>query len=158
MSTRSITILRDGNSNSEIAVLYRHHDGYPSGHGADIAKALGGKQVSHGIREDSVINGAGDMAVQLIAWLKQDSTVNAPYRPRAINSAGGLYLWPPGTRNCGEEYTYTITCTSPGNDRTGGIAITCTGYDARDSFDGDMDGFVKWIEAAPWATEDDEDA
>lgn len=155
MGTRSITILRD--ADTEIAVLYRQHDGYPSGHGADIAKALGGKQVTNGISADDQINGASDMAVQLIAWLKQESTVNASWRKCPINSPGGFYLYPAGKRDCGEEYVYTLTCTSPdwsSGSRTGELHVKCEGHGKRDSFEGRMDEFVNWIDSAPCNDDD----
>lgn len=106
MGTRSLTIMNDGDQ--EIAVLYRQYDGYPSVHGRWIFEALGDKTVVNGIRprdEHSQINGAHDMAVQLIAFCKQRLTEGKP-----INSPGRLYLYPPGTRDFGEEFTYTLTC------------------------------------------------
>jgi hypothetical protein len=152
MGTRSITIMRDGDK--EIAVLYRQFGGYPSGMGADIAKALGGRAVVNGYTSTNQINGAGDMAVQLIAWLKANSVRAGD----PINSAGGLYLYPAGTRGCGEEYTYTITCSRPDFGSPGSLTVSCSGYTKSDSFEGAMDEFVEWIEAAPWSVEsEDED-
>jgi len=151
MGTRSITIINDGST--ELCVLYRQHDGYPSGHGADIAQALGGKRMVNGFSDPvTQINGAGDLAVQLIAWLKWDATVNSKWRPTPINSAGGLYLYPAGTRDTGEEYVYTITCTEEG-----GVQVECAGgHTPLERFKGSLGDFCKWIEAAPWAIEEDE--
>lgn len=51
MSTRSATIItdRDWNGNEvEVARFYRHCDGYPDGHGADLALAIKHADVEHG--------------------------------------------------------------------------------------------------------------
>jgi hypothetical protein len=155
MGTRAIYIIKD--DETEIAVLYRQADGYPDAAGADIVKAIGGRDVVNGYTDDNQINGAGDMAVQLIAWMKHDQTVNATYKPRPINTVGNLYLHPPGTHGCGQSYTYTITCIRPREGRHGGVLVACDGHDAKDSFpSGPISDFAAWIEAAPW-TEDDED-
>lgn len=100
MGTRSLTIMMDGDT--EIAVLYRQFDGYPTGAGADIKRILGNRSTVNGYSSSNQINGAGCMAVQLIATLKaagRDGT----------NSPGGYHLYPAGTRDCGQDYTYTLT-------------------------------------------------
>lgn len=121
MGTRSLTLIKQ-HDGVEIAVLYRHHDGYPTGHGADIKRVLAGKQVLSGLGADltKMVNGDGDMAVQLIVGLKvalgdvkKDGQVNA----------GGLYLYPPGTRDCWEEYVYEVYCGAPPTKSSAGGAI-----------------------------------
>jgi len=47
MSTRSITRVFEGDE--EIACLYRHHDGYPSGHGKDLAEFVASKRIVNGL-------------------------------------------------------------------------------------------------------------
>ncbi len=115
MGTRSITILQDASEQpaTEITVLYRQHDGYPSGMGQDILSCLGGKTVVNGYSADDQVNGPGDMCVQLIAWLKNnDCTGSSTCKTKPLNTPGSLYLHPPGTRDMGEEYTYTLSCTA----------------------------------------------
>jgi hypothetical protein len=118
MGTRSLVVFKDANlepHGGEFAVLYRQFDGYPTGMGADILECFKGKVTVNGYNADHQINGPGDMAVQLIAFLKVknargfDATLNE-YIPKPVNTPGGLYLHPPGTRDCGEEYVYAITC------------------------------------------------
>lgn len=139
MGTRSIAVLRDGKT--EIAVLYRQYDGYPSVAGADIKEALGGKVVVNGYSSEDQVNGGGCMAVQLISYLKakRDNKPNVP---------GMFYLYPAGTRNCGEEYTYDLTCpTEPEGSMfshpkwEGRISLKLTGYRDRVLYDGPLDDF-----------------
>ena len=115
MGTRSITIFKDANRDEpEIGVLYRQHDGYPSEAGADILECFKDHVAVNGINADNQINGAGDMAVQLIAFLKTKSAKSYNYKTKEyetkpVNTPGGFYLEPAGTRDCGEEYVYTLT-------------------------------------------------
>ena len=97
MGTRSLTALQD-NDGQEIAVLYRQLDGYPEGHGAELAKYLKPFHVVNGFglgdKKGKAANGMSCLAAQLIAKFKRD--------------IGGFYLHPAGTRDCGEEYIYTV--------------------------------------------------
>lgn len=148
MGTRSLTILK--HEDTEIAVLYRQYDGYISGMGADIVEALGGKKVVNGISDWATqINGGYDMAVQLISWLKYESTISRKYDPTPINSAGGFYLYPPGERGGG--YQYTLTC------RKDRIDVECEGYTSAEYFKGTLEEFGAWIEEGSWAPKEDEE-
>ena len=40
MGTRSLTTFIDDHTKEEIVVMYRHYDGYPSGHGKDLIDFL----------------------------------------------------------------------------------------------------------------------
>lgn len=96
MGTRCLTILpeRDG---GETAVLYRQFDGYPEGHGVELAEFLSGFTTVDGIsdvRGPRVANGPECLSAQVIAHFKIE--------------AGNFYLYPAGTRNLGEEYLYFI--------------------------------------------------
>jgi len=96
MGTRSLTIVLDDDGH-EICVLYRQFDGYPTGHGADLKEFLQGFRIVNGLGPDKSIklaNGMGCLAGQIISHFKQE--------------IGGFYLYPSGTRDCGEEYIYTI--------------------------------------------------
>jgi hypothetical protein len=95
MGTRSLTLLKDGKGN-EIAVLYRQLDGYPEGHGLELAEFLSGMVIVNGIqdREFQTANGMPCLAAQVVAHFKAD--------------VGQFYLYPPGTRDVWEDYIYTI--------------------------------------------------
>lgn len=96
MGTRSLTLVLDEEGN-EICVLYRQYDGYPTGHGAELKQFLQGFSVVNGLGFDKptkIANGMGCLAAQLIANFKMEP--------------GGFYMYSPGTRDCGEEYIYTV--------------------------------------------------
>ena len=97
MGTRSLTALQD-NDGREIAVLYRQMDGYPEGHGAELARYLKPFHVVNGFglgdKKGKAANGMSCLAAQPTAKFKRD--------------IGGFYLHPAGTRDCGEEYIYTV--------------------------------------------------
>lgn len=72
MGTRSLTLFMDGNH--ELCRLYRQLDGYPSGHGVDLAKVCN-KTIVNGYTFEQVdggfANGMGNLAVQAIAELSE---------------------------------------------------------------------------------------
>lgn len=90
MSTRSITIVKDGER--EIVVLYRHCDGYPTGHGQELADYLATKPPH---------NGFDCLAASIVAHFK--------------DGAYQFYLYPAGTRDVGEEWVYTVYPSAKGN-------------------------------------------
>lgn len=96
MGTRSLTIVMG--DNQELCRIYRQMDGYPSGHGVDLAK-LCDKTICNGIgggaTKETHANGMGCLAAQIIAGLKDD--------------IGGIYLQPTGGElddSC--EYIYIV--------------------------------------------------
>jgi hypothetical protein len=97
MGTRSLTILND--VDEEVVVIYRQFDGYVEGHGKELAEILApeGKPIPvvNGIRGGMCFNGGGCAAAHVVSKLKTEP--------------GGIYLHKAGTRNCGEDYTYTVT-------------------------------------------------
>jgi len=82
-----------------LVTIYRQFDGYPTGMGADIKRILGDTEVVNGfgIKRDAayVSNGAGCAAAYLIEKLKEAQT-------------GNVYIYPPGSKAVGEEYTYNL--------------------------------------------------
>jgi len=102
MGTRSLTRIfetyqdKGKKYTQKLLTLYRQYDGYPSGMGTDLANFLTSGEVVNGIssQEKRVFNGAGCLAAQLVAELKQ--------------GAGGLYVYPINAKDCGEEYEYHI--------------------------------------------------
>ncbi|MFN0277236.1 MAG: hypothetical protein ACKVRN_01400 [Pyrinomonadaceae bacterium] len=106
MGTRSLTIVLD-EDNQEICVLYRQMDGYPTGHGADLKDFLKGFSVVNGYGSSTpnkAANGMSCLAAQMIAHFKE--------------GIGGFYLHPSGTRDCGEEYVYTIYLDNTGKKQS----------------------------------------
>lgn len=99
MGTRSLTVIKDGKE--EIVVIYRQFDGYPKGgHGEELSEILAPKgqpiPTVNGISDKGMcFNGGGCAAAWIVSKLKTDP--------------GGIYLHPAGTRNCGEDYIYTVT-------------------------------------------------
>lgn len=70
MGTRSLTYVYDGST--PIVCMYRQFDGYPSGHGAELAEFLSGGKVVNGLGFDKakVFNGMGCLAAAMIAHFK----------------------------------------------------------------------------------------
>lgn len=98
MGTRCLTIIIDGVKKEEICVLYRQHDGYPDGHGAELRAFLQSIKIIDGFsNERSAANGAHCLAAQIVAHFK--------------TGIGEFYLYPAGARDMGEEYVYTVTAT-----------------------------------------------
>jgi hypothetical protein len=108
MGTRSVTIILDGNQ--ELVRFYRQFDGYPSGHGVELAKAAN-KTICNGIgsgmSEKTHANGMGCLAAQIITSLKSKHGI------------GGIYIEPPGGE-IGEwiEYVYTVRSAGVGRKPT----------------------------------------
>ncbi len=96
MGTRCITVIKD-EDNEEICVLYRQFDGSLDAHGKDLVDFLRDKKMVNGMGADktNIANGMGCLAAQIIAHFKTEP--------------GNFYLYPAGTRDCGEEYVYTIS-------------------------------------------------
>jgi hypothetical protein len=82
----------------KISLMYVQFDGYPNGHPMETAAWLASGKVVNGIsmaENDLIYNGAGCLAAQLVAKMK--------------NGAGGVYMYPVNERgNCGEDYLYDI--------------------------------------------------
>jgi hypothetical protein len=98
MGTRSLTIFVVEQTGAEIAVLYRQMDGYPSGHGKELADFLVDFVITKGIevnRHKYSANGIECLAAQIVAYFKHE--------------VGHFYLMRAGTRDVGEEYVYIVT-------------------------------------------------
>ncbi len=89
MGTRCLTYVYAGNS--PLVCLYRQFDGYPSGHGAELADFLNKIEVGNGIlgkpEMGEFANGMGCLAAQLIAHFKK--SVGGFYI-HAITDSGGV--------------------------------------------------------------------
>jgi hypothetical protein len=85
--------------------MYRQMDGYPTGHGAELKDFLKEMKVVNGLSlggQGRVANGMGCLACQVVGHFKQ-------------GKPGGFYLDAAGTRDCGEEYVYTLRNMKNGN-------------------------------------------
>jgi len=108
MGTRSLTRIiprqeglsfKEGHKNGELAFvnMYRHLDGYPEGHGVDLAEFLKDFKIINGIGGDAELgthaNGEGCLAAQMIAHFKTE--------------VGYIYLYPVSDSGW-EDYIYTV--------------------------------------------------
>ena len=105
MGTRSLTHFIDEpyekngkEVRTKIVTMYRQFDGYPTGHGLQLAKFLNSGVMVNGIslgeQKTLLFNGMGCLAAQAVAHFKKE--------------AGGFYLYRGGTKDCGEEYSYDV--------------------------------------------------
>jgi hypothetical protein len=95
MGTRSLTFVYDGET--PIINMYRQYDGYPTGHGAELAEFLTPFTLVNGLGmndDRKIANGMGCLAAQLIAHFKQ--------------TPGGFYIHPVTDTECGQDYEYHI--------------------------------------------------
>lgn len=117
MGTRSITHIKQIPSlgGEVVCSFYRHSDGYPEGHGKEMADFLSGKRVVNGVGSEfdksSVFNRSGKMAVKLMAALGDSAEVI-----------------PTGHSNYGEEYVYTLWVYASGEVA---IDVSCVHSDGK---------------------------
>lgn len=125
MGTRSNTVVI--NDGVKILNLYRQFDGYPSGHGAELAAFLAPLTMVNGYGSDSVnqANGMGCLAAQLVANFKK--------------GVGGFYIDNPNG-DCDNDYTYTIRGNTQEPDK--GLNITVVDYRGTTVFNGDLASFT----------------
>tara|TARA_R100000781_G_scaffold11034_4_gene10206 strand:- start:475 stop:909 length:435 start_codon:yes stop_codon:yes gene_type:complete len=78
--------------------MYRQYDGYPQGHGLELAEFLSEFTVVNGLGADSykskIANGSGCLAAQLVQHFK--------------DGPGNVYLYALDDEDCLEEYIYTL--------------------------------------------------
>ena len=105
MGTRSLTrfILQEGEERKPIMCVYRQYDGYPQGHGKELADFLmSGEMVNgYGATEKRLFNGLGCLAAQFVAEFKQ--------------GVGNIYIEEPNAIGLGEEYIYEVIYKYPEN-------------------------------------------
>ena len=104
MGTRSLTFVYDSHKNeagervyTPIINLYRQYDGYPSGHGAELAEFLAPFNIVNGLGAETktkTANGMGCLAGQLVAHFK--------------DGPGQFYLEPVTATECGQDYEYHV--------------------------------------------------
>jgi hypothetical protein len=109
MGTRSLTRViprqeglsfNEGHEKGELAHvnMYRQFDGYPGGHGLELAEFLKDFNIINGIGRDTKLglhaNGSGCLAAQMIKHFKEE--------------VGNIYLYPADDDREWEEYIYTV--------------------------------------------------
>jgi hypothetical protein len=94
MGTRSLTFVYDGDV--PVINIYRQYDGYPSGHGHELAQFLDSKTLVNGFGKQNSFeaNGMGCLAAQLIVQLK--------------HGVGGIYIYPVSSTDCFQDYEYHV--------------------------------------------------
>jgi hypothetical protein len=125
MSTRSLTRVRD-TSGDVIVCMYRHCDGYPSGHGLELAQWLSGKTVGSGAQKDpNYFNGMEHLAARLVAYFSD------------LHPHSNIYLQVPAEDDS-EEYNYEISLGIGGRLRMKANGTGC-------SFDGLPENFAAYL-------------
>jgi hypothetical protein len=87
----------DDENNEPIMCIYRQYDGYPSGHGHELAQFLNSKTLVNGYSGLNSIeaNGMGCLAAQLVVQLK--------------HGVGGIYIYAPIVgRDHWQDYEYHV--------------------------------------------------
>ena len=95
MGTRCLTFVYDGDE--KIINMYRQFDGYPTGHGQELAQFLNSGDMTNGLTFGDTgikFNGAGCLAAQLVGYFKQE--------------AGQFYLHPVTALDCGQDFEYHV--------------------------------------------------
>lgn len=97
MGTRCLTFVYNENR-QKLVNMYRQFDGYPSGHGLELAEFLNSiEAVTNGIRVGETrktANGMGCLAAQMISHFKTD--------------CGGFYLESVDNTDCWQDYEYHV--------------------------------------------------
>jgi hypothetical protein len=129
MGTRSLTFVYDGDAKKPNVIMYRHMDGYPSGHGSDLAKFLEPIKIVNGLpfgETTQVANGADCLAAQMVAHFK--------------DGPGNIYL-KPCAGDYWQDYEYLLRVTDT-------IEVTCRWPKTRTPlFQGTVKEFKTWCES-----------
>lgn len=139
MGTRSLTRVWEKNDEEETMLVnvYRQYDGYPKGLGVELAEFLRDRVVGNGIsmndlKNKKFSNGPGDLAAQLIAYMKAEHAV------------GGVYMEAPvSDGDWGQEWVYDFVVSWRGGE----IQVKVTKvWDSAVVFEGAAEQFVAWMD------------
>ncbi len=129
MGTRSLTKVIEVYKDKEtvLTCMYRQMDGYPDGHGMELAEWLNQFTIVNGIRMNEtrkIANGISCLAARMYAHFK--------------NGPGRYYCYRPDAHDCGEEYVYEIRNTDKES-----INIKCIDvHENKTIFDGTPEEFI----------------
>jgi len=96
MGTRSLTYVYN-NSGKPILNIYRQFDGYPAGHGLELANILKNKRIVNGYSsgdKGTAFNGMECAAASILGELKKE--------------IGGIYVYSVDETDCGQDYEYHV--------------------------------------------------
>jgi hypothetical protein len=140
MGTRSLTRVietwkdDDGKEKKQTLItMYRQMDGYPEGHGQELANFLKTGKVVNGLGMDNptkVFNGAGCLAAQMVSHFKG-------------NSAGGIYIYPNNTKDAWQNYEYHVLVDFDSKE----VTLICyeSGKRKKKLFQGSPDKFDEFV-------------
>lgn len=129
MGTRSLTFVHEEYTDGTVPILclYRQYDGYPEGHGAELAAFMNGFTIVNGLgakSERKIANGMGCFAAQLVAHFKTDP--------------GQFYIHAPVEgRDDGQDYEYHIYSQR----------VVVKNYSGNEMFNGSWDNFESFCSA-----------
>ncbi len=130
MGTRCLTFVENG-VGEKLVCIYRQFDGYPSGHGSELARFLKDMVIVNGIPSKEtrkIANGAGCLAAQLLAKLK--------------DGVGGIYIHPITNTDAWQDYEYYVrACVDKG------IEVKVKDYSGNVLFAGNVEDFQNFCEA-----------
>lgn len=124
MGTRSLTFVYD-ERRQPIINMYRQYDGYPSGHGRELAEFLSPFTIVNGIGRETknIANGMGCLAAQMVAHFKTE--------------VGQFYLHSVIEADCGQDYEYHVY-----ENR-----VVVKNYNGNEVFSGTWENFDKFCAA-----------
>lgn len=123
MGTRSLTYIKEKNDSKASINIYKQFDGYPNGWGRQLSDFLDRHTIVNGFSINEtreIANGVACLIGKLISEVKGNNT-------------GGLYVYPPDAKDCGQEYEYHVEVC----DNTGDINIKVyDNYEGKFIFEG----------------------
>ena len=133
MGTRSLTKVIETYKDKEnvtqkenLICMYRQYDGYPSGHGKELANFLADRTIvnGYGLGDDNLLknNGMGCLSAELLSEFK--------------NGIGNIYCYPPNTERDWEDFEYIIE----GNEKDQ-INVRVYDWERREIFNGSVNEF-----------------
>lgn len=139
MGTRAITKVIDQDG-GVLVRLYRQYDGYPDGHGAELAEFLADAVIVNGIGladTRKIFNGSGDVAARLVSFFKPNHA-----------EIGGFYLvaddsWEDGCDYVYEVHVKDVRRTVSSIDGPGEVNVLVRGYSGP-LFFGPVEAFAQW--------------
>lgn len=125
MGTRSLTFFYEEKEEKPSVCMYRQFDGYPSGHGLELAEFLTAHKLCNGFGTETMAthaNGMGCLAAQAVAHFKTE--------------LGGIYLYAPDTKDAWQDYEYHVY-----SDK-----VIVKNAKRKEIFDGSWKSFKNWCE------------